>query len=143
MALNLRLHVRWRSALAAFVVGALIAAIVGIAWHGVDVRDKRRAVNNARLESNADQIARVDALAQANRDRVQQIVALTRENTRLVLRVCEVQNNGARSTNAIIAYFESISKQIRPGPETDAFWKAVPRPAVKRCTPPVPKEGHA
>lgn len=139
----LKPHVRWRAALAAFVVGALIASIVAIAWHGVDVRNQRRAVNNAKLESNAHQIARVDALAQENRDRVQQIIALTRANAVLVLRVCQVQNNGARSTNAIIAYFESISKQIRPGPETDAFWRAVPRPAVQRCTPIAPKEGHA
>lgn len=130
------MHLRWRWVLGAFTVGVVAATIVVIGVRGGALKQDRRAATNARITTNATEIARVDALVDANRDRTRDIAALTRANTALVLRLCRVQNDASRSTNAIIAYFEVISKQVDPGPATDRFWAGVPRPVVKRCTPP-------
>lgn len=107
---------------AVVVVVALVITPLLLGFRIVDDRHDRRVANAAVLRANATKI-------RATQDALAAVATLT-------LKVCQVQNTDAHRLNTLIDYFETVSKKVQPGAETDAFWARVPRPVVRRCTPP-------
>lgn len=99
------------------------AVVVFVLFAGYTIVDNR---NEARARTAAA-VARTNAKATLNEARIGALAAITAQN-------CATLNTDARRLNAVLDYFEAYVKAQDPGPATNRFFAALPRPVETTCT---------